>query len=71
MEKKFRVILLVEESPGSFVGRIHRVFAKSRGDALLDALCFYVTTGANLNTVKKTSVTEMPDTNTLLGLHAV
>lgn len=71
MEKKFRVILLIEEKPESFVARIHRGYAQNRGDALLDALALYASMGADLGRVKNSRVTEVVGSKTLLGLNAI
>jgi hypothetical protein len=60
MEKCYRVIVLVEEGPETFMARISKVSAKSRGDATIDVLMFYAKEGLNLSSVKKTSVREMP-----------
>jgi hypothetical protein len=51
----YKVILLVEETPGFFCSYFHQTVAKSKGDALIDILMSYTNT-TNLNKVKKTSV---------------
>jgi hypothetical protein len=71
MEKRFRSILLVEESPGVYDVTIRFGYALSKGDALLDVLCLCAMEGMNLNKVKKTQVTEANHSKTLVGLHAV
>lgn len=71
MEMFFRSILLVEEGHGMYGVTIRFGYAASKGDALVDALCLCAGEGLNLNRVKKTQVTEVSYSKTLVGLHAV
>jgi hypothetical protein len=60
MEKCYRVIVLIQEAPGTFTARIEKVPATSRGDAVISVLMTYAKDGLNLNLVKKTSTKELP-----------
>jgi hypothetical protein len=71
MEKCYRVIVLIEESPEIFTARISKVVAKSRGDAIIDVLMDYAKEGLNLSQVKRTVTRELPIGKNVLALGEV